>query len=87
VNYAVKSHTSAGTCPLVDVSQHIVLLRGVNLVRTNRIAMGELRTALQAAGFGDVQTYLQSGNIVLSSDASDTRVATTSTRSSLSDLV
>jgi uncharacterized protein (DUF1697 family) len=51
------------------VAQHILLLRGVNLARRNRIAMPELREALESAGFGDVRTYLQSGNVVLSSSA------------------
>jgi len=46
---------------------HIVLLRGINLARRNRIAMPELRAALEADGFRDVKTYVQSGNIVLAS--------------------
>lgn len=46
-----------------------MLLRGVNLVKRNRVSMPELRTALTAAGFKDVATYVQSGNIVLSSRA------------------
>jgi uncharacterized protein (DUF1697 family) len=46
---------------------HIVLLRGINLGSRNRIAMPALRDALEAAGFADVRTYLQSGNVVLSS--------------------
>ena len=45
----------------------IVLLRGVNLVRRNRIAMPALREALEEAGYADVATYVQSGNVVLSS--------------------
>lgn len=53
---------------------HIVLLRGINLVRTNRIAMAELRAALEDAGFRDVRTYLQSGNVVLSAQDSADRV-------------
>jgi len=53
---------------------HVVLLRGVNLVKRNRIAMPELRSALTAAGFRDVATYVQSGNAVLSSRASPERV-------------
>jgi uncharacterized protein (DUF1697 family) len=56
--------------------RHVVLLRGVNLVRSNRVPMPRLRTALEAAGFGDVKTYVQSGNVVLSSAASPERVAT-----------
>lgn len=45
----------------------IVLLRGINLGPRNRIAMPELREALEKAGFGDVRTYVQSGNVVLDS--------------------
>jgi uncharacterized protein (DUF1697 family) len=49
------------------VAQHILLLRGINLAGRNRIAMPALRDVLTEAGFGDVRTYLQSGNVVLSS--------------------
>ena len=48
--------------------RQIVLLRGINLGATNRIAMPRLRDALGGAGFDDVRTYLQSGNIVLASE-------------------
>ena len=47
--------------------KHVVLLRGINLASRNRISMPELRGALEAAGFGDVATYVQSGNVVVSS--------------------
>jgi uncharacterized protein (DUF1697 family) len=57
------------------MAQHVVLLRGVNLVRTNRVPMAKLRLALQKAGFGNVKTYVQSGNIVLSSRLSPDRVS------------
>jgi len=46
--------------------RQIVLLRGINLGPRNRIAMPELRKLLEAAGFDEVRTYVQSGNIVLS---------------------
>jgi uncharacterized protein (DUF1697 family) len=46
---------------------YVVLLRGINLGSRNRIAMPKLRDALEGAGFDDVRTYLQSGNVVLSS--------------------
>ena len=55
--------------------RHIVLLRGINLGPRNRIAMPELREALEEAGFDDVQTYVQSGNVVLSSSDSAADVA------------
>ena len=52
----------------------IVLLRGVNLGPRNRIAMAELREALESAGFDDVRTYLQSGNVLLSTTKSTKQV-------------
>jgi uncharacterized protein (DUF1697 family) len=55
--------------------RQIVLLRGVNLGARNRIAMSELREALTDAGFDDVKTYVQSGNVVLSSTALPERLA------------
>ena len=55
--------------------KHVVLLRGVNLGSRNRVAMPKLREALEDAGFDDVQTYLQSGNVVLSSGLTPTKVA------------
>src|SRR5690349_15485764 len=57
------------------MGRHVVLLRGINLGARNRIAMPALREALEAAGFEDVQTYLQSGNVVLSSGRSAAAVA------------
>ncbi|HWD65036.1 MAG TPA: DUF1697 domain-containing protein [Solirubrobacteraceae bacterium] len=45
------------------------MLRGINLGKANRIAMPDLRNALAADGYGNVRTYVQSGNIVLDSDA------------------
>jgi uncharacterized protein (DUF1697 family) len=55
--------------------RHVVLLRGINLVRRNRISMPELRKVLVSDGFRDVATYLQSGNAVVTSGASRDRVA------------
>lgn len=49
------------------MQQYIVFLRAVNVSGKNIIRMHELKAALQAAGFEDVQTYIQSGNIVLKS--------------------
>jgi uncharacterized protein (DUF1697 family) len=51
------------------------LLRGINLGARNRIPMGELRQALEDAGFKNVRTYLQSGNVVLESAAKPETVA------------
>jgi uncharacterized protein (DUF1697 family) len=50
--------------------QYLLLLRGINLGPHKRIAMPALRELLASAGYGRVRTYVQSGNAVLSSDAS-----------------
>ncbi len=55
--------------------RHVVLLRGINIGSRNRIAMPKLREALEEAGFDDVQTYLQSGNVVLTSTTKPESVA------------
>lgn len=49
------------------MGRFVVLLRGVNLAGRNRVSMPALREALEEAGFEDVRTYVQSGNVVLSS--------------------
>jgi uncharacterized protein (DUF1697 family) len=47
----------------------IVLLRGINVGSRNRIAMPALRDALTEAGMQEVRTYVQSGNVLLETDA------------------
>lgn len=55
-------------CSLDRVKQ-VVLLRAVNVGGRNRLPMPALREALEGAGMRDVVTYVQSGNVVLDSDA------------------
>ncbi|HZE65241.1 MAG TPA: DUF1697 domain-containing protein, partial [Sporichthyaceae bacterium] len=43
-----------------------VLLRGVNVGGHGKLAMADFRAAIEAAGFTDVATYLNSGNATLS---------------------
>lgn len=45
----------------------IVILRGINVSGKNKLPMQDLRDALNGLGFENVQTYIQSGNIVLGS--------------------
>jgi uncharacterized protein (DUF1697 family) len=49
------------------MERRIVLLRGINLGPNKRVAMPELRDLFSNAGFEDVRTYVQSGNVVLGS--------------------
>ena len=50
------------------MQRRVALLRGINLGARNRVPMPALRDLLDGAGFGEVSTYVQSGNVVLSSD-------------------
>ena len=50
------------------MSRRVVLLRGINVGRANRISMADLRAAVERAGCADVRTYLQSGNAVVEDD-------------------
>ena len=46
---------------------YIILLRGVNVGGNNLLPMKDLKSLLEENGFNNVKTYIQSGNIVLSS--------------------
>jgi uncharacterized protein (DUF1697 family) len=48
------------------MARFVALLRGVN-VGGHKLAMSELRAVCEEAGCTDVETYIQSGNVVLSS--------------------
>lgn len=54
----------------------IALLRGINVGGQKKIKMAELRNTLSEAGFANVATYIQSGNVVLERDTTATEVAT-----------
>jgi uncharacterized protein (DUF1697 family) len=51
------------------MARYIAFLRGINLGGKRRVPMAELRAVLADAGYEDVLTHLQSGNVVLTSDA------------------
>jgi uncharacterized protein (DUF1697 family) len=57
---------------LADEKRQIALLRGINLASRRRLSMAELRELLTGLGYKDVRTFLQSGNVVLTSSASPT---------------
>ena len=43
---------------------YIALLRAINVGGTKKLLMADLRAMFEAAGCDDVQTYIQSGNVV-----------------------
>ncbi|MCL1908897.1 MAG: DUF1697 domain-containing protein [Holophagaceae bacterium] len=51
------------------MSRYILLLRGVNVGKGNRLPMAGLRNLLELRGFTDIATILNSGNAIFSADA------------------
>lgn len=47
--------------------RHLAFLRAVNLGPLRKVPMAELRERLTAAGFTDVETHIQTGNLALTS--------------------
>jgi uncharacterized protein (DUF1697 family) len=53
------------------VPRYVALLRGINLGRAKRVAMADLRELLGAAGYTDIRTHLNSGNVLFTGDDAD----------------
>ncbi len=53
---------------------YLALLRGINVGGTKTIAMTDLRACFEAMGFPDVQTYIQSGNVLFSGTGHSTEL-------------
>lgn len=51
--------------------RYVALLRGVNVGGKSLVKMADLKAAVEAAGFTDVSTYINSGNVLFSSDETD----------------
>jgi uncharacterized protein (DUF1697 family) len=50
-------------------TQYATLLRGINVGGRNKVPMAALRAAFEDAGYADVRTYIQSGNVLFRSSA------------------
>lgn len=56
------------------MTTYIALLRAVNVGGTGKLPMEKLRAMCEAAGFGNVRTYIASGNVVFDSAFTAKRV-------------
>lgn len=55
--------------------KYIALLRGINVGGNNKVSMAELRECFEEAGFTQVSTYINSGNVFFeSSEKSDAKL-------------
>jgi len=56
------------------MQNYVALLRGINVGGHRKISMQELRTLLSKSGLENVQTYIQSGNIIFEALEKDKRI-------------
>ena len=62
------------------MTRMFALLRGINVGAGNRIRMDALRCLFEDAGFSGVETYIQSGNVLFSTDAPEASLRDTISR-------
>ena len=53
------------------MKRYIAFLRGVNISGKNKVQMAELKKGFEEIGFAEVKTYLNSGNVIFSSEEDD----------------
>lgn len=56
------------------MKRYIALLRAINVGGYRKIKMQDLREMFEKMGFKNVQTYIQSGNVIFDSDESDPKL-------------
>ena len=54
----------------------VALLRAINVGGTGKLAMSELKSLCEDAGFKDCRTYIQSGNVLFRSNLAEASVKT-----------
>lgn len=54
------------------MKRYIALLRGINISGKNKIAMSQLKEGFVEIGYVEVFTYLNSGNVIFTSDVDNT---------------
>jgi len=57
------------------MTAYAAFLRGINLGPTNKIAMSRLRELAEGLGYGDVATYINSGNLLFTAHGEPAVVA------------
>jgi len=65
---------------------YIALLRGINVGGHKKIKMAELRTLLEKLPFENVETYIQSGNIVFNTAELDTEQIKNSIKKKITEI-
>ncbi|PKL84727.1 MAG: hypothetical protein CVV22_11515 [Ignavibacteriae bacterium HGW-Ignavibacteriae-1] len=68
------------------MNHYLALLRGINVGGNNIIKMANLKLCFESLGLNNVQTYIQSGNVIFQSDDNDIAELTQKIESGLSNL-
>jgi uncharacterized protein (DUF1697 family) len=55
--------------------RQVALIRGINVGKAKRVAMADLRAAMEALGYADVKTLLNSGNVVFTAGVAPSKAA------------
>ncbi len=53
------------------MKRYLAFLRGINISGKNKVPMAELKSGFESLDFADVKTYLNSGNVIFSSNHYD----------------
>ena len=54
------------------MKRYIAFLRGINISGKNKVPMAELKQGFERLDYAEVKTYLNSGNVIFSSNKADT---------------
>src|SRR5215471_3382301 len=52
---------------------YLALLRGINVGGKNKVNMADLKACFEKLGYGQVRTYINSGNVVFTAASTDPR--------------
>ena len=67
------------------MATHVALLRGINVGGRNKVPMADLREVATSLGHTGVTTYIQSGNVLFTTDSASTSELASALESAITD--
>ena len=58
------------------MGKYVALLRGINVGGNNKVSMADLKACFESAGYQNVRTYINSGNVLFESPESSSQALT-----------
>jgi hypothetical protein len=65
---ATRVAIETGSRASETMTRYVALLRGINVGGNRSVSMSDLRHVFESAGFAEVGTYIQSGNVLFTTD-------------------